>query len=142
MIRKLLDIFLSEQFLRFIIVGVTAVVANWLSRYAFGWVMSFSLAVFCAYFVGMATAFVLNAIYVFPTSARPRHLQARDFVAINIAFLPVVWGLSIAFNVGLLRLGLEEAYSEPLAHALALGMPMLINFLLYKFVAFRDVGES
>jgi putative flippase GtrA len=141
MIARLSKLLLSVQFLKFLFVGVTAAAANWLSRYGFDLFMSFSLSVICAYAVGMTVAFILNAIHVFPNSKRARHLQARDFFAINIAFMPLVWIVSIGLNTLFLHFDMPSHYSEPIAHGLALGAPMILSFLLYKFVAFRDTGE-
>lgn len=134
--------FLSAQFLKFLFVGVTAAAANWLSRYAFDIFMTFPNSVLCAYGLGMTVAFILNAIYVFPKSARPRHLQARDFVIINIVFVPLVWLVSVNLNRLFLHHGMPEMFSEPVAHGAALAAPMVLTFLFYKFVAFRDVDQT
>lgn len=141
MIRKLLKPFLSGQFLKFLFVGATAAAANWLSRYAFALFVGFSASVILAYALGMTVAFVLNAVFVFPESRRARHLQARDFFAINIAFMPLVWAASVGLNRMFLHAGLETHYSEPLAHGLALAAPMVLTFLFYKFVAFSTAAD-
>lgn len=90
----------------------------------------------------MSVAFVLNAVYVFPDSKRARHLQARDFFAINLAFMPLVWIVSVGLNSLFLRFELPAVYSEPLAHGLALAAPMILSFLFYKFVAFRTDTDN
>lgn len=142
MITRLFKLLISIQFLKFLAVGVTAAAANWLSRVGFDLLMSFSMSVFCAYAVGMTVAFILNAIFVFPETRRARHLQARDFLAINAAFMPLVWITSISLNALFLRFSVAALYSESLAHGLALSAPMVFNFLFYKLVAFRDIKES
>ncbi len=85
----------------------------------------------------MAIAFVLNSYYVFPTSDKPVAKQARDFIAINLAFMPVVWVAAMGLNALLPRVGIVR-YSEEVAHALAISLPVLATFLLYKFYAFRE----
>ena len=99
--------------------------------------MSYPWAVALAYGVGMGTAFLLNSYYVFPRSDKPVEKQARDFVIINTAFFPVVWVVSLQLNRVLPGLGVER-YSEEIAHALAISLPVLGTFLLYKFIAFRE----
>ena len=129
--------FLSRQFAGFLLVGATAALLHWLARILLSLVMSYPWAVFWAYGVGMASAFVLNSYYVFPASDKPVEKQARDFFIINLAFFPVVWLVSIQLNKGLMRIGVET-YSEEMAHALAISLPVLGTFLLYKFIAFRE----
>lgn len=90
-----------------------------------------------AYIIGMAVAFVLNAIYVFPNSDKSRAPQARDFAIVNLAFFPVVWTFSILIEKFLRDLGLHT-HSGNLAHGLAIPIPMLATFLIYKFFAFKE----
>lgn len=127
--------FFTTQFLLFVFVGITAAFMNWAARFAFSLWMSFPLAVLMAYGIGMTTAFELNRRLVFPASPRPVHQQARVFALTNLAFLPVVWGTSIYLKDLLNEFGIVR-YSEGIAHGLALAIPMLITFLVYKFIAF------
>lgn len=129
--------FLSGQFLRFLAVGASAALLHWLARILLSQAMSYTWAVCFAYAVGMAVAFALNRLYVFPVSDKPVALQARDFLLINLAFFPVVWAAALALNALLLELGMVR-YTEELAHGLAISLPVLATFLLYKFYAFRE----
>ncbi len=129
--------FLSRQFAGFLLVGGFAALLHWLVRILLSLVMSYPWAVALAYGVGMATAFLLNSRYVFPQSDKPVEKQARDFIVINTAFFPVVWVVSLQLNRLLLDFGVER-YSEEIAHALAISLPVLGTFLLYKFIAFRE----
>lgn len=129
--------FVSVQFLTFAFVGGIAALLNWGARYVLSRWLSYSTAVFIAYMLGMTVAFLLNRTIVFPTSNRPVSKQARDFVLTNLAFLPVVWGAAMAINILLQRLG-ARAFSEEIAHAIALALPMLGTFLIYKFYAFKS----
>lgn len=128
--------FFTKQFLGFLAVGGLAAFLHWLSRIILSAWMSFSDAVIVAYAIGMSVAFILNSFFVFPKSDKPKYKQARDFVIVNLAFLPVVWGSSMAFEHGLRSIGV--AYSQALAHGIAVAMPMFATFLIYKFFAFKD----
>ena len=129
--------FVSSQFAGFLLVGGLAAFLHWLARILLSLVMPYSWAVFLAYGVGMGVAFALNSLYVFPASDKPVHKQARDFLAINLAFLPVVWVTSLQLNKWLIGRGIAH-YSEEIAHAIAISLPVMATFLLYKFFAFRE----
>ena len=129
--------FLSRQFAGFLVVGGFAAALHWLARIFLSLFMPYSWAVFIAYGVGMSIAFALNSYYVFPASDKPVQKQARDFILINTAFLPVVWIVSMQLNNLLIEQGIGS-YSEEIAHGLAISLPVLGTFLLYKFFAFRE----
>jgi len=133
----MLKLFLTRQFGSFLLVGVTAALLHWLARIGLSQFLSYSRAVVLAYGVGMSVAFILNKYFVFPLSDKPVHRQVRDFVLINTSFFPVVWGVSLGLNNWFRDLGLV-LYSRELAHAIAISLPVLGTFLLYKFVAFRE----
>lgn len=99
--------------------------------------MTFPVAVAIAYIVGILSAFELNRRIVFPTTNRPMAKQARDFILINVAFFPIVWLAAILFRIILEHIGITH-FVDGIAHGLAIALPMLITFLLYKFVAFRS----
>jgi putative flippase GtrA len=129
--------FFTRQFLLFLAVGGTAAGLHWLARLLLSFWLPFSWAVVLAYAVGMLVAFLLNRMYVFPQSARPLELQCRDFVLINVAMFPMVWAAAVLINHLLKQLGVER-HSEELAHAVAISLPVVATFLLYKFLAFKE----
>jgi len=129
--------FLSRQFLAFLFAGGVAALLHWLARLLLSQFLPFGWAVALAYSVGMTVAFVLNRWLVFPSSDKPVERQARDFIVINLAFFPIVWIVALFLNKLFINLGLT-AYTEEVAHALAISLPVLVTFLLYKFYAFRE----
>lgn len=129
--------FLTRQFLKFLAVGGTAAVLNWTTRLILSIWLSFSWAVILAYAFGMAFAFLLNSFFVFPKSKKLRHRQARDFVIVNLSFTPIVWLAAVQIDAMLRDFGMT-LYSEELAHALAISLPVLASFLMYKFFAFDE----
>ncbi len=129
--------FLTKQFLGFLAVGGLAALLHWLARLFLSIWLPFSLAVVIAYMVGMLVAFLLNSIFIFPTSEKARHAQARDFVLVNLSFFPVVWLAAVQINHWLKTVGMIS-HSEELAHALAIPLPMLATFLIYKFFTFKE----
>ena len=129
--------FFTRQFLGFLAVGGTAALLHWLSRVLLSVWLPFSWAVVIAYGIGMLVAFLLNSFFIFPKSIKARHIQARNFVMVNLSFFPVVWFASVHINNWLKSLGMAS-HSEELAHAMAIPLPMLATFLLYKFYAFKE----
>ena len=98
--------------------------------------MTYPIAVFVAYLLALACAFILNKYYVFPKSDRPLNKQMRDFFLTNLAFLPVVWSAAIMLAKFMPHI-LATQYTEEIAHAIAIAIPMFATFLIYKFIAFR-----
>lgn len=129
--------FLSRQFLLFLGVGVSAAFLNWCARIVLSFWLPFSVAVLLAYCVGMSVAFVLNAAFVFSNSQRPRVKQVRDFVLTNVAFMPIVWLVAVAGEALFNRMGFVP-YPQAAAHAVAVAVPAMMTFLVYKFIAFKD----
>lgn len=128
--------FFTRQFAKFVLVGGLAALVNWVVRLILNLWLPFAWAVAIAYGVGMVAAFMLNSAFVFPLSNKPRAAQARDFVLINLANFPIVWFASVQLNRGLIAAGLTH-FTEAIAHAIALSLPVFTTFLLYKFLAFR-----
>jgi putative flippase GtrA len=134
-------LFLSRQFLGFLIAGGLAAFLHWLSRIVLSHWMPFPWAVAIAYIVGMIVAFVLNSFFVFPNSPKPKTRQARDFVIVNMTFFPVVWMASVLINNALLTAGIAN-HTEEFSHAIAVVIPTFITFLIYKFFAFKDPHDE
>lgn len=137
----LLRLFLTRQFVGFVAVGGLAALLHWLARIGLSRWLPFHWAVPLAYGVGMAVAFTLNSLFVFPNSAKPRRAQARDFVLVNLAFFPVVWVVALALEAALTALGWTQ-HTQAIAHGVAVLVPTLATFLIYKFFAFKDVHDG
>jgi putative flippase GtrA len=133
--------FFTKQFLGFLAVGGLAAFLHWASRILLSNWLSFSWAVVVAYCVGIIVAFFLNSYFIFPKSIKPKASQARDFIFTNICFFPVVWAAALLFNYVLQSLGFVK-YTEAIAHAIAVGLPMFATFLIYKFFAFKDIQNG
>jgi putative flippase GtrA len=133
--------FFTRQFALFLFVGGTAAFINWSTRLAISSFFSFPAAVSIAYMAGMASAFALNRFFVFNRSERPILKQARDFISINVIFMPIVLLSSIFIEKILRYLGMTS-YTETIAHGLSVSLPAILSFLLYKFVAFKETRSE
>jgi putative flippase GtrA len=127
--------FLSAQFLRFLAVGATAAAVNWLARIILSLWLPFAATVALAYAAGIAVAFLLNLRFVFPQADRPRHLLLRDFIAVNALSFPLVWLTAVVLLALFTHAGWTWHAAE-IAHAIALALPVLAVFLVYKLRVF------
>ena len=139
--QRMISHFFTRQFLGFLAVGGLAAFLHWVSRILLSNWLSFSWAVIVAYCVGILVAFILNSYFIFPKSSKSKVKQARDFILTNVCFFPVVWASALLLNYGLLALGFVR-YTEAIAHAIAVGLPMFATFLIYKFFAFKDIQNG
>lgn len=131
----MIRLFRTRQFLKFMVVGLTAAILHWVARYLLNTVFSFSVSILLAYCIGMIVAFMLNRSFVFPESQVPLKLQANRFILINTSMLPVVWSFSILVDSILVELSVP--HSKSIAHGLAVLLPSGLTFLAYKFFSFK-----
>jgi len=129
--------FFTKQFLLFLTAGGLSAILHWLARVCLSVWLPFAWAVLIAYVVAIGIGFLLNSFFVFPKSEKARHTQIRDFVLVNLSFLPLVWWASIQVN-NWLKTHVMLSHTEELAHAIAIPLPMFATFLIYKFVAFKE----
>jgi putative flippase GtrA len=136
-LQRVLSLYLSRQFGRFLLAGGLAAILHWLSRFIFNLVMSYAAAIVAAYAVGMAVAFVLNKRFVFPYSQRPVAAEMSFFVLFNLAAFPVVWVIAYVLGERLLPGLLPRQLALALGHGCAVVVPTLVNFVLHKSITFR-----
>jgi putative flippase GtrA len=135
--RRFLELLLTRQFGLFIVAGGLAALAHWGSRILFNEFMDFRVALVVAYTIGIGTAFALNKLFVFPDSGRALDAEIRYFVFFNVAAFPLVWGASVFLaEYALPRAGVTW-HPREIAHAIAISLPLVLNFYLHKFVTFR-----
>tara|TARA_B100001123_G_scaffold372035_1_gene435679 strand:+ start:32251 stop:32724 length:474 start_codon:yes stop_codon:yes gene_type:complete len=143
LLKRLLLLYFSAQFIKFVFAGGLGAFSNWSTRLFIRNLvgLDFLESTLIAYVVGLIVAFFLYRKYVFPYSYLTFKTQSIRFLIINLSFLPVMVFLLSFFTGIFLSLGLTS-FSEPLAHAFSLGLPALVTFFLYKFIAFVGKNES
>jgi putative flippase GtrA len=135
--RRAATLYFSDQFARFLVVGGIAFLANWSSRVLFNTVVSYGWSIVLAYAVGMGTAFLLCRKYVFPLSTQPLRNELSFFVIFNVAAFPVVWVAAYWLGEHVLPGLMPRGVTLALGHAIALAIPVFVNFALHKFITFR-----
>jgi putative flippase GtrA len=127
----------DRTFVKFLAAGGIAAAINVGSRILFSLVMSFELAVVCAFFCGMTTGFILNRLYVFQAEGRgPALEQGARFALVNLVALVQVWIIS----VGLARLAFPWIgmawHAETIANGIAVASPIMTSYLAHKHFSF------
>ena len=137
-VQRVIALYASPQFGRFVLAGGVAAVLHWLSRFVFNLFMSYALAIVAAYAVGMAVAFVLNKQYVFPYSRRPLVAEMSFFVLFNLAAFPFVWTAAYVLGELVFPHFLPRQLALALGHGCGVALPVLVTFVLHKSITFRD----
>jgi putative flippase GtrA len=128
---------MTRQFVRFLVAGGIAALANFLSRIAFSKVMGLEAAVVLAYCVGMMVAFALMRSQVFAPSDAPLARQVGFFVAVNL--LAVLQTLVVTLLLArwlLPAIGVRQGVEE-IAHAAGVLVPVVTSYFGHKHFSFR-----
>ena len=128
---------INKQLFLFIIAGGAAALANFGSRICLGWIMNYIPSIIAAYFIGMATAFFLNRIFVFKDADTALREQAFWFLLVNlIAVLQTIF-ISLLLANWLFPIIDMKFYPETVAHAIAVIVPVITSYLGHKHLSFR-----
>ncbi|MBU2741636.1 GtrA family protein [Acidithiobacillus albertensis] len=136
-----MQIFLSRQFLTFILTGGFAAAVNFGSRFIYNIFVDFPMAVTLAYLTGMVTAFVLFRIFVFQMSSHSTSKSAVIFVTVNAFSFAQAWGVSMALAYHLLpAMGIYQ-YDKAIASAVGISVPVFTSFIAHKYFTFREMAS-
>jgi len=134
----MLKIKINSEFSRFVITGGFAAGVNFLSRIGFSEFMSYRVAVFVAYLVGMVTAFILAKVFVFAKSNQSTSNEFSRFTLVNIVAVIQVWFIS----VGLAEYGFPAIefifYPEEIAHLIGISVPVVTSYYGHKYFTFAS----
>lgn len=130
-------LFLSRQFLAFIVTGGFAAAVNFGSRIVYNHWTDYSTAIVLAYLTGMVTAFVLARAFVFRGSSQALHRSALCFVLVNVAAVAQTWLVSMALaHYVLPALGITR-HTRELAHAVGVAVPVFTSYIGHKRWSFK-----
>jgi putative flippase GtrA len=135
-------LYANPQFAAFVVVSGGAAAMNVLSRLLFSLFLVYWAAVALAYAVGMAVAFVLNKVVVFPNSDRPLSHNLIYFVMVNAIAFPQVLVVSLVLGKLFLPPVIGVTAGEALGHAVGVAAPAFSSFALHKFVTFRESAPA
>jgi putative flippase GtrA len=128
---------IAPQFLRFLVAGGIAALANFGSRFVLSMFFSFGVAVFFAYLVGMLVAFLLMRGHVFNASQGPLAQQVTKFVGVNLLAVFQTLVISLLMVRWLLpSVGIQN-HVEALGHLVGVLVPVITSYFGHKFLTFR-----
>lgn len=126
-----------REFVSFLFAGGLAALLNWGSRFLFSIWLDFELAVVLAFFVGLATGFILMRCFVFERRSRALMPQVSKYVLINALALVQTFAVS----VGLVRWVFPAigffAGAEGVAHLAGVLVPVVTSYFGHKYLTFR-----
>lgn len=128
---------MTRQFLKFLVAGGVAAVANFGSRIALSHWMPYIPAIVLAYLIGMVTAFVLNRLFVFEGAANSLRSQAGWFTLVNLAAVAQTLAISLLLADHLLPVMGFRAHVETIAHGVGVLVPVATSYLGHKHLSFR-----
>lgn len=126
------------QVVRFVAAGGLAAGANFGSRILLSHVFPYVMAIVIAYCIGMATAFILNRLFVFQRPTVSLQHQVLWFMLINLAAVAQTVLISVGLAYYLLpALGITR-HTELLAHACGVAVPVVTSYFGHKHLSFRS----
>jgi putative flippase GtrA len=129
---------MTSEFLKFLMTGGLAALANLASRYALNLVMPFEAAVVAAYLIGMTTAYILARLFVFQRSGRSVASEVRRFAIVNVVALAIVWLVS----VGLARLLFPAVgftwHADDIAHLIGVLSTAVSSYFGHRLYTFAQ----
>jgi putative flippase GtrA len=133
---------MSNRAIGFVLVGVFAGCVNLAARALLNQFMSYELAVFLAYSIGLTCAFVMNRSYVFNVTSGAPLQQYLKFALVNLLALAQVWLISVLF-MRLIFPSIGFYWNSALiSHAIGVASPILTSFFAYKYFVFREPSKK
>jgi putative flippase GtrA len=129
--------FASKQFLGFLFTGGLAAIVNFVSRIFYSYYWDFSTAIILAYITGMICAFVLAKLFVFTKGRQTLTKSILFFTLVNLAGVLQTWAVSMAMDLSILPAIGIKSYTQDIAHAIGICIPIFTSFLGHKFYSFK-----
>ena len=128
---------ISARLLKFVGAGGIAAALNFGSRIVLGQWLSYTTSIVLAYLIGMATAFILNRLFVFRTTTTALQKQIGWFVLVNVAAVLQTLAISVILARWVLPGIGVEWHNETLAHAVGVAVPVITSYIGHKYLTFR-----
>lgn len=128
----------TPQFIRFILAGGVAAIANFVSRLLFNQWVTYEQAIILAYLVGMLVAFILMRKHVFTNSIKKTLLsQAAKFIGINILAVLQTLIISLVLSRWIFPAWGISSHGETLAHFIGILVPIISSYFGHKLFTFK-----
>ena len=127
---------LNNQFFLFVIAGGLAAVANIGSRIIINFWLDFRISVILAYCIGMLVAYILSRMFVFTENKTSVLSSSIKFVLVNVIAIIQTYYISVYLNI-FLKNYTELQFTEEIAHAVGIIVPVISSFIGHKYFSFR-----
>lgn len=141
MFRKLANLQLSTQFLRFLAANIVAALTNIATKLVSSFLITDPLAVLAGFCAGLSTSYLLCRNYVFQPSSGSQFSELARFTGVNLAALGITYGTyrqMLHLLHGSAGLDPSQPSTQTLAHAVGVGAPVIFSFLAQKTLTFRQ----
>jgi putative flippase GtrA len=127
---------LSTQFSKFVLAGGVAAAANFSSRFVFSQYLAYIPAIALAFFVGMATGFLLMKKYIFTESKHGAAKQICLYLLVNLAGLALTVVVSISVAELASNVVTTTGIDEAIGHFAGVVSPIFLSFYAHKKLTF------
>jgi putative flippase GtrA len=134
--KKLVDEFLSAQFLRFFCSALAAAGVNFIARLFLDPYLGYNKAIVVSYLIGTVFAFFLYQHEVFGKSDRPVWQEAGLFAFVTFAAIAQTLIVSVLLADHAFPAIGWHWHSKEVAHFIGMGVPMFSSFLGHKYLTF------
>jgi putative flippase GtrA len=142
---RIITSFFSVQFLKFLLVGGTAALINFLSgllmrEYLIPQFPEVSVGI--ANIIGAIVSFIFNKIFTFKAADEKTGIQALKFALVAVTASFIAMGISWVVLFVYKSSGITSIDSKMAGHAsqvIAIGITTIYNFIAMKFFSFRKI---
>ncbi|MEQ5841389.1 GtrA family protein [Paraburkholderia acidicola] len=129
--------FVSTNFLLFLLTGGFAAAVNWGSRIVYNVWMPFTAAIVVAYITGMITAFVLVKLFVFTKSTQSTGRSIFFFSLVNLVAVAQTWIVSVGLAYHVFPSIGFSWHTRDIAHLFGVVVPVFTSYVGHKKWSFR-----
>ena len=135
-LRRLIDEFLSVQFLKFFCSALVAAAVNFGARFLMDPWIGYDKSIVLAYLCGTVVAFFLYEHEVFGQGAKPLWQEIALFAFVTFAAIAQTLIVSILLYEHFFPWIGYAWYGKEVAHIMGMGVPMFSSFLGHKYLTF------
>lgn len=128
----------KNQFIRFVLAGGTAALANFLSRIMLSFYLDYVPSIVFAYLIGMTTAYLICRAWVFEASSNTAIQQIGYFTLVNVFAVLQTVVISLIFANYIFSSIDDLQLRETMGHFIGICVPVFTSFLGHKYMTFKQ----
>ena len=140
-VKKLVNEFISAQFMRFFFSALAAAAVNFFARLLLDPYIGYNKAIVVSYLIGTVFAFFLYQQEVFGKGERPFWQEAGLFAFVTFAAIAQTLIVSVLLADHVFPAISWNWHSKEVAHFIGMGVPMFSSFLGHKYLTFSRTTD-